>query len=91
MVERESDPQFAQVPAGEMVVVATFSIQGTEDMERVSCVAIPFINLERAIGKLSSQTRFADIRHAQTEDESEHSTASAGTEIPLKVELAAPR
>jgi flagellar motor switch protein FliM len=88
--ERESDPQFAQViPAGEMVLVSTFSIQGTEDMEAGElCIAIPFINLERAIGKLSSQTRFADIRHEQTEQERAHiDRVVAGTQAPVRVQL----
>lgn len=90
VVERESDPQFASViPAGEMVLVSTFSIQGPTEMEAGElCVAIPFINLEGAIGKLSSQTRFADIRHQQTADERKHlDRVVSGTQVPLKVEL----
>ncbi|MFW5750996.1 MAG: flagellar motor switch protein FliM [Planctomycetota bacterium] len=90
VIERESDPQFAQViPAGEMVLVSTFSIQGPEEMEPGElCMAIPFINLEGAVGKLSSQTRFAQIDLRQTPEQREHiDRIVSDTMVPLRIEL----
>ncbi len=90
VVERESDPQFAQViPAGEMVLVATFSIQGPDEMEPGEiCLAIPFINLENAVNKLSSQTRFAQLDQRQTPEQRAHiDRVVANTQIPLNITL----
>ena len=53
-----------------MVLIATYSIQAAGELEPGEiCVCIPFINLELAIQKLSSQTRFAVIQEKQTEQQ----------------------
>ena len=71
VIERENDPQFAQViPSAEMVLIATYGIQSASDLEPGElCVCIPFINLEQAIQQLNSQTRFAVIEDEQTADQ----------------------
>ena len=90
VIERESDPQFAQViPAGEMVLVATYSVQSAGELEPGElAVCIPFINLELAIHQLNSQTRFAVIEDEQTDDQRHYidRVVNAST-VPCQVEL----
>lgn len=90
VIERESDPQFAQViPPAEMVLVATFGVQSPGEIESGEvCYCIPFISLEEAFAKLSSQTRFADLRRPQTDQQRQHlDRVVAETAVPVSVDL----
>ncbi|MDA3959398.1 MAG: FliM/FliN family flagellar motor switch protein [Planctomycetota bacterium] len=88
--EREYDPSFLQViPAGEMVLVATFSVQAPGEIESGEiCVCIPFLDLEDAITKLAAQGRFADIRRDQTVLERGHlDRVVQDTSVEMRVDL----
>lgn len=90
VLEREYDPSFLQViPAGEMVLVATFSVQAPGEIESGEiCVCIPFLDLEDAITKLAAQGRFADIRRAQTGSERAHlDRVVQDTAVQMRVDL----
>lgn len=90
VAERESDPGFLQViPAGEMVLVATFSLQSVGEIEPGElCICIPFLDLEDAIAKLTSQGRFADIRREQTSADRVHlDKVVAETQVGLRIDM----